>query len=371
MTLCNSYWIIKLTHQIIYPDIFKCRKQCITSFFTAILILYLHFFSVYFVKLHVNEIDSCNSILCFQRIFLLICWNLSVLTAWYSLVFERTAVEKLFEDYISFHNNFKRSLKKTFVIANILTLLYIAVFVADVVITMTIFYLNSELINSWYEYVESSELAPFKNKFFLLFYVISSKTLLVYFPGVISLLHFALIKSLHEALTICNKRTIFFKTEKCMEKFIRTYAKIHKFASTVESVFNLEIVFMIAYQVSRIFLLSISLQEQGLRVGIILRMSLIMQCLQTFICILIVILAADICVKDASLRLKVRHLAFDMSLSRENLIYCDILTRFVDSNDVITFTLWKLHNLDRKAIFFSVILFAVNTILNYQFLIPQ
>lgn len=371
MTLCSSYWIIKLTQQMIYPDIFKCRKQCTTSLFTAILILFFHFFSVYFIKLHVNEISTCKSLLCIQRNAFLSSWNLCVLAIWYTLVFQRTTIEKLFEDYISFHNSYKRSLKKTFLITNILTFLYIAVFIADVVITMTLFYLNSKPINTWYEYVEDSKIGPFKSKFFLFFYVISSKTLFSYFPGVISLLHFALIISLHEAITICNRRTIFFKTEKCVKNFIRTYTKIHKLALTVESAFNLEIVFMLVYQAVRIFLLSVSIQEQGLRMDIIFRMSFIIQYLQTFSCILIVILAANIHARDVSLRRKVRDLAFDMSLSRETLVYSDILTRFADSKGVITFTLWKIQNFERKTLLAGIIIGFTYTVIIFQFVRPQ
>lgn len=355
-TFNSSCFIIKIAQPIIQPEVFKCKKNPIISFLTAITIFSFHLAVVSLIKRHMDEIATCQSLVCKQTNSMVMLWNLFILAIWYSLVFEKSTVENLFDEFFSLQYYYRKNLKKTVLLTNILTLLYIFFFIGDIIATTTIFYLNDELLNERYK---TFNIIPTKKIIYPFIYVTLSRVLFVFLPGIIALLHVSLLIMIRQAIIICDESTEIFDTDKRVENFIQGYSKTHKVARNVEYIFNFAIMLMIPYQLARIFYLSLLFLERRPDEEVIFRIDYTIQYLQTSLCLLSVILAGNIRLKDETFREKIRELAFPLSLSKDTLIYSDIITRFADSKQVITFTVWKLFQIDRKLYLLTIVIFLM------------
>lgn len=362
----TSVWIINLIQPIILLKKPKLWKNCINSSFKLAIIVWFHFLIVGVLKLHINETADCDTSYCRKRLVMLIIWVLCLLIMWYSLVLKKPLVKRMFKLYTAFHDCYRTIFKRSSLIINILTSLHIAVFIVNIIATMVILFSNEELTNTWYDYVKIFEAGPFTKRIILFFYFISSRSIFVLFPGMISLLHLTLFMSLNQVINKCSDYIVHLKTGKHVEEFINTYTKIYKMATSVESAISLEMLFMTSYQYSKMYLIISNLYEETSEIDDILKMDLNIQYLQNCLYTLSLFVAADIHARDSSLKSKIKDVAFRMSFSRGTLVYSDVLTRFVDSKEIITFTAWKMFSFTRTFIITSTGVFLTYSILILQ-----
>lgn len=364
--ILSSIWIIKLIRPIILPREAGVKKKSFGFFLSAFTILLLHFLVAFRLKIHVGEASTCDSSNCKKNRMMLALWTVCILCNWYSFVFNGTSVRKLFKDFVIFCNCYRAVLKRSFVVLNVTIFLFIFVLVAYLAAIMTIFVADDDITREWYEYIKILDVGISTKRMFVFLYVASSKVLFMLFPGMVSLLHITLFTSLNRALALCDRQIKRLTAGKRVESFIRTYANIHKMAATIESAISLEILFATSYQFSMLYRAISNFFEAETAEDAIMIVETKIQYIHPILYIATILVAADIDARDMRLRKQIKNAAFNMSFLKENLIHSDLLSKFVDSTEAISFSAWGMFKFNR-----TFLVTSAGVLLTYSILIMQ
>lgn len=361
-----NVWIMKVIEPIILPKIKIAKRNTICFVVTLLLILWSHTFEMYTIKINVTDFIMCGTSVCKKGVSMVVFLHTCIFCMWYALVFKRKAVVELLKEYHAFHRSYRIFLRKSGLFINAVTIIYILICIGNVVAFMGILGTDDDLTNLWYSYLDLFPADISVKRTVLFIYFLFSRTFFMFFPCILSLFHITLFVSLCHALKLCEIYAASICARKDIDIFMKMYTGIHRFSSTVESAISLEMFFMSCYQYSISYQIISTLYDSRNSIDTIMKIQVYLLYLQVLLFAATVFAASEVQNRDISLKVKIRGLIFELSLSTENLKSADFLSRFLDSKPTITFSAWKMFSFTRT--FFIT---SIGVILTYSILILQ
>lgn len=361
----RNVWVLNIIEPIILPRLLWKKQKSLNYFVTLIVILWFHLALGFMIKMHFKDYRLCDSSICQKTKLSMIVWDFCIAFMWYSLALKRRKVKKLIKEYYSFQRRNDTILKKSRIILNVITISLIGLSTVFLVFLMVTPVINENYAERWYDNLQLPFSNIFGTRLILFLYFASAVAVYLFFAHMLYLFHIALLVSVLKAINLTKKMSMRLNNKENVDAFMRMYTEVHKLSATVESAVSQELFFMSSYECSFLFL-AISFWVEGIPANAmeIIRKSFLH--LQFLLFVVMVFVASEIHGRDISLKIKIKDIAFRMSLSSDNSQSADLLSRFLDSKSAIIFTAWKMFSFTR-----SFFLTSIGVFLTYSFLLLQ
>ncbi|GBN34368.1 hypothetical protein AVEN_57897-1 [Araneus ventricosus] len=216
------------------------------------------------------------------------------------------------------------------------------------------------------------EFAGFTLKFMItLTYVLITRLFREILPLMLSLFYVHLCLILSRLIELCREQLSFI-TNSCnlqyaVPCFIRNYKTLHELTSLTESALSLQVFWLLVAHFVMVFLwLSAILgfyQHEGGALSTEMQM---FAPIVGFSLFSILFFASRINKEDDELRLRVKDVAFELSLRTETMDSSKLLLRFIESKQQLVFTAWSVFHF-RKSFLFV----CAGVLISYNLLILQ
>lgn len=361
----RDIWIMTIIKPIILPKIQWKKRKILNSIFILFVILFFHVCHGFFINRLLNIYTICYNFTCKKYVVMFVFWSFCTIFLWYAVVLKRRQVMKMFDFYHSFQRSYNTVFHKLRMILNFTTITCFIAFIGNVVYVTSLVVTDNDLVNKFYDSLRLLQADLFVKKVILMLYIPFTRIVILLIPCMSCLFHIALFSSVLHAINLCKNRAMSVNNKKKVNSFLKMYTKIHEFSASVDSAVSLELLILSSYQCSLIYT-KISNLIHSIPLDAVARTQNLFMYLQISLFVVAVFLASEIHNSDVSLKLRMRDVAFQLSLNPENSSCADLLLRFLDSKPVITFTAWKMFNFTR-----TFFLTSVGALLTYSLLIAQ
>lgn len=186
----------------------------------------------------------------------------------------------------------------------------------------------------------------------------------VFLPGILIFLKISLFLSLNSMLSVSIKNLLSLKTENRIKYFIGIYVNIHNFAKAIESAVSVSMLFLTCYQYSLLYIVLSELYDNKPETDAIFRIEKWVRYLQILLFLTLVVIASEVHEKDVALRAAVKDVAFQ--ISQKNPKISDILVKFMNSKQKLSFSAWGMFRFTR-----GIYASSIGVLITYGLLLIQ
>lgn len=362
----TSNYIVTLLKPLILPEA-EVLKRKWRLLFRILMISWFHTVGIYVMTIHAIEFRNTDISVRKKIHIVLIMWNLFSFIMWYSMIFNRASVRKMFSEYKSFETYFKDCSPRWYkIIINAMTSSILLIYLISIVAFIIYLLMNDDFKIVIFKDFQDIGTNIHIKKMLIFFYLVSSRTVFTFFPSVVMVFHISLMAHLILTISYCKKE-MQNKTEKSLESFMKKYSRVHRMATTFESAVSLETLFLTFYQYSLMYFLISNLFGFGMNFNDILtEIFHVLHCIQPFLYIAMLLAASEVNNQDNLLRTAVKNWVFRLSIHHTTSGNSDMLSKFMYSKPVITFTAWKMFSFTR-----TFIVTSTGALLTYSLLVMQ
>lgn len=361
-------WSSEILKPLIFPITHTFANNKLQFIASIILIAWVHIATLCLMAIYINDLKNCHSVYCKKVNIAFNLLAITIIGVWCSIIHRRNEVYNMLKEYKIFQQRFKMLFHKFRIIINATTAVFIVCCIIYIIICMKYFITNGSLTKWWiYKIGVSSVMSSdfLVEQIFLFFYMVSTRTVYIFYPGILALYHISLFSSLSIMLSYVNDSVHSMKVCTSTEKFINFYETIHNMATSIESALSLELLFLTLFQYTLVYTVVSDFYEQETDILMYIE-KMSFRNIPVLFFIVMVFYESEVNYQDIRLRKNVRGLVFRMTTVENNAKCADVLSRFMDSKDEIAFSAWGMFRFTR-----TFILTSLSVLITYSILILQ